>query len=79
MRTLNDLKENIDKLLTEHPEWGSLPIIYSSDDEGNDHHVGSNELSPAQVENIHSWSLELVGYLGDDEIAEEDINCICIN
>ena len=79
MRTLKQLQKDIDLLLQNHPEWANLPIIYSSDDEGNSYQKVYNELSPTQIHNLNEWNLEMVGFLGEDEIDERDINCICIN
>lgn len=78
-QTLKTLQQNILKILLEHPEWGDLPLISSSDDEGNDYHKVYNDLSPAQVENIKNYSLELVGFEGEEDVDTKDINCICIN
>jgi hypothetical protein len=79
MKTLKDLKDNIERLLIEHPEYANLPLIYSSDDEGNSFHLVHSSLCLAQVEDIKEYYLELVGFDGDEDINSEDINCICIN
>ena len=78
MRTLKDLKDNIEELLEEHPEWENLPIISSSDDEGNSFQKVYNDLTPMQVENIVKDYLDFV-FDEDGEILDTDINCICIN
>lgn len=79
MKTLRDLKNNIDELLRYHPDWENLPIIYSGDEEGNEYTKVNNDLCPTQVENINDYYLEIVGFLDDNDIDEKDINCICIN
>lgn len=78
-QTLKTLQQNILKISLEHPEQGDLPLISSSDDKGNNYHKVYNDLSPAQVHNINKYSLELVGFEGQEDIATGDINCICIN
>ena len=79
MRTLIDLLKDITTLLTEHPEWANLPIIYSSDDEGNNYQKIHNGLSPAEIYDLNERNLDLIGFLEGDGIDERDINCICIN
>lgn len=78
--TLRTLKETIDNILTKHPEWENLPLMYASDDEGNNYQIVYNSLCPAQVHDIkQEEDLELVGFQGEENIADEDVNCICIN
>lgn len=95
MITLQQLKINIEELLKLYPEWKDLPIISSSDDEGNSFQLIHNSLSPVQVDDINEYYLELIGCLGepnsyDNEefdsednyneiISKKDINAICIN
>ena len=86
MRTLKQLRDNIDEILKKYPHWENLPIISSSDAEGNSYEKVYNDLSPAQVEDINEYYLEVVGFFDDTnpndaerDISEKDINCICIN
>lgn len=81
MKTLNDLKQNIDEILKEHPKWGALPIVYSSDNEGNNFHKVFFDISPMQFHDINAYYLEQVGNYktGSNEISEKDVNAICIN
>jgi hypothetical protein len=86
MRTLKQLRDNIDEILRKYPHWENLPLIYSIDAEGNEYHINNNSLSPTQVEDVNQWYLEIVGFFddtnpNDDErdISEKDVNCICIN
>ena len=81
MKTLKELSLEIDILLRENPQFGDLPIIYSSDDEGNRYQKIHQDITPAQVHNIEEWELELVGFFeeGSEEIDKKDVNCICVN
>lgn len=89
MKTLLDLKTAVDELLEEHPEWSSLPLMYSTDDEGNNYHMVNDYLTPAMVADINEYYLEMQGYLDSEKYTEKgnedgfievkDINCICIN
>ena len=87
MRILKDLKQNIEEILKKYPEWENLPLIFSSDDEGNSYHYCHNDLSPAQTEDINNkYYLEIVGFFDDTnpndddrDISVKDVNCICIN
>lgn len=78
-RTLTDLKNDIDKLLKAHPEYAKLPIIYSSDDEGNSYHGVYNTLTPMQADDPDEHYVDIVGSKGDEDISDKDINVICIN
>ena len=87
MKTLKDLKNNIDKILNKYPHWENLPLVYSIDPEGNEFHINDNDLSPMQVHDINTlYCLEVVGSFDDTnpndverDISEKDVNCICIN
>ena len=91
MRTLKDLKENIEQILKEYPEWENLPLIYSADPEGNHFSFVNFEMAPLQVHSLNDDFakldyIEVVGFFddtnpNDDErdISEKDVNCICIN
>lgn len=92
MQTLLSLKKNIDELLQKYPQFATLPLVYSSDDEGNSFKKVWNDISPAQFHNIQEWELELVGFLNEDnpegkmdedqmvdDICYKDVNAIVIN
>ena len=79
MITLNQWLNSIQEMIKKNPKIGDYPLIYSSDDEGNDFHKVSADPTLAQVEDTNQWSLEIVGFLGDDTIADEDCNVVCIN
>jgi hypothetical protein len=81
MRTLKDLKADIEKIERENPEWMNLPLIYAKDEEGNDYHKIECDLTPMQMDDMNEYYLELVGsYMhNSDDITKEDVNCICIN
>ena len=81
MRTVNDLIKDLQELVKQDAKVGFLPIIYSSDDEGNYYHKVDYSPSLAQVENINEWSLEMVGsFDGPDGVIDlKDINCVIIN
>lgn len=77
--TLNKWLDTIQKLIKENPEIGDYPLIYSKDDEGNEHHKVIFDPSLAQVKDINEYNLELVGFKGDEDIYDKDCNVICIN
>lgn len=80
--TLRKLHECITEMLIENPEFGNLPCIYSMDDEGNSYYKVHNEPTPAEVEDIHVYSMDIEGYWDgteESEIKKEDINCVVIN
>lgn len=92
MKTLKDLKKDIENLIKKYPEFENLPICYASDDEGNSYQKVHNSLSPAQFHDINEYSLELVGFLDEDnpngdiindneegDICYKDVNGIVIN
>jgi len=85
MITLKEHFEALVRLMKNHPEWEDLPIIYASDDEGNSYHNVYSNPSPAQVQDINSQYLEIVGiYIQGKDAESEDIsrngvNCIIIN
>jgi hypothetical protein len=76
-RTLKDLKEEIEALIKENPQYADLPIIYASDDEGNDYQKVHNTLTLMIVEDIDGRSLEVNNEEEDGD--SKKINCICIN
>lgn len=64
--------ENLNKLLTEHPEYGGFNVVTSADDEGNWY-------SPI-------YFAPTVGFFADGEFTGEvdfdtldEINAICVN
>lgn len=81
MKTLNDLKQDIENLLKEHPEWGALPLVYCVDDEGNSYHKVNYSICQMQFHNINEHYLELVDVYqeGTDIVNQKDVNAICIN
>ena len=86
MRTLKQLRDNIDEILKKYPQWENLPLVFSSDYEGSNFYRHYNDLSPLQVHDLNDLELEVVGFFddtnpNDDErdISEKDVNCICIN
>ncbi len=80
MQTLRTLLKQIEEIQKTNPKWMDLPLIYSSDDEGNSFHKVHAELSEYLVEDINEHCLE-----PDFEYDEEwkvipfEPNCICIN
>jgi hypothetical protein len=78
-KTLKQLSLEIDLLIREHPEYANLPVIYATDDEDNEYHPIYNEPTPMQVQDPIEHYVEVVGAKGDEDIADEDINAICIN
>lgn len=71
--------KSLGELLQENPSYGDLELVYSTDDEGNDYHHVNNYPTAAQFHDMEEYFLELVGYKGEDTIADEDINGIIIN
>lgn len=68
-RTLKDLLDNINFLLKVNEDYMNLPLIYSSDDEGNSYHPVWFSLSPGRLDDD--------GYFIMEE--NEKPECICIN
>jgi len=79
MRTVNELRTELDNLVLLNPDWGNLVICYSSDDEGNSYQKIHNTISPAQVHNVLDYDLEVIGYLDEEGIDKENINALIIN
>ncbi len=89
--TLLEYKKEIEDLLESNPEYGDMTIIYSADDEGNYYQKVNYGPSPAVVENLEDYNLEMVGNLGDkvevwdgeeektEILGKDRINCIIIN
>lgn len=76
---LKEYIRELNKLVIEYPEAYELPVIYSEDDEGNNYHHVIYSPAMFQVHDVNQYYLEVVGKLGDDNIAREDCNVICIN
>ena len=77
MKTLKDLLNDIENLIKKNPKYLDLPIIYC-DEDLNCTKIRSTIL-PMQIHDLEVCDLELVGFLGDYNIDERDINSICIN
>lgn len=75
-----NLSDYIKQLQKLEKEYGDLPVIYASDDEGNNYHKveGSTAGSPCQVEDIDDYYLERV-YFEDDEEDTIGYNAVIIN
>jgi hypothetical protein len=65
--------------LFEREGYGDLPIIYSSDDEGNSYSVCYFSPVLAQVKDIKANYLDLIGFPVSDRVTKENCNCVCIN
>ena len=80
-KTVRNLIDYLHKLIEDDPRVENLPIIYSSEDEGNSYQKVYNLPGLTQVEDLNSWDLEVVGYYDEDsdEILKEDCNCVIIN
>lgn len=74
MKTVNELLEVL--LDLKEKGYGNLPLIYSTDDEGNSYRKLHYEPSLSLVEDLDEWDLELV-YIEDGE--EFEPNCVIIN
>lgn len=74
MQTVNDMLEVL--LDLKEKGYGNLPLIYSTDDEGNSYHKLHYEPSLSLVEDLDEWDLEMV-YMEDD--GESEPNCVTIN
>ena len=78
MITLNTLIQHLLSLQAEG--YGELPVIYSSDDEGNNRHTVIYEPSPFIVEDINQYYLEsAIEYDNEDLPIDFIPNCIIIN
>jgi hypothetical protein len=76
--TLQEYIESLQRLIENNPEYVNMPLIYSKDDEGNDYHHVNYSPSPAQVEDLEEYYLELV-WDEEGENPGTDFNCIMIN
>ena len=74
MKTVNDVLEVL--LDLKEKGYGNLPLIYSSDSEGNSYHFVHYEPCLSLVEDLDEYDLELV-YIEDGE--EFKPNCVIIN
>lgn len=82
MVKLKDFIKKLQDLVEKYPQFSELPVIYSSDDEGNSFHTVNMTAAPLQIEDIEENYLEVTGwFLGDveDSISIEDVNAILIN
>lgn len=81
MITVRNLIDHLHKIIEDNPKLEDLPIIYSSDDEGNSYQKVHNLPGLSQVEDLDSWILEVIGFYDEDsdKIAKEDCNCVIIN
>ncbi len=71
---LGEYLKILNSIVEENPENINLEVIYSSDDEGNNHHIVHNEPAVGKVEDLSEFFLELEGF--DDEVEEHNIICI---
>lgn len=71
----NELRDLIEK----HPECKNYIIITSADDEGNEYRKSNYGPNLAQVHNTNDYFLEMVGFLGDENIDAKDCNTVIIN
>ena len=74
MKTVNDMLEVL--LDLKEKGYGNLPLIYSTDDEGNSYHKIYHKPRLALVEDLDEYDLEMV-YMEDG--GESDPNCVTIN
>jgi len=77
--TLNQYIDNLQAIVAQNNLNGELEVVYAIDEEGNGYKKVEYEPSKCQIENLREYFLELVGFQGDESIAEEDCNAICIN
>jgi hypothetical protein len=76
---LKDYIKALNNLKKKHPECLEFDIIQSSDDEGNSYQKANYGPNLAQVHDLKDYHLEIVGFLGDENIAKEDCNAVIIN
>ena len=76
-KTLRDLQKCINEMVEEHPEWMDFPLIYSSDDEGNEYNKVNQLPCGAKVSNINENRFLDLEHFEEDN--KTDINCIIIN
>lgn len=77
---LKKYKELLDKLITEYPQCLNFELIMSSDDEGNSYQIANFGPNLCQVHDLKTpYDLEIVGFKGDENISNKDLNAICIN
>jgi hypothetical protein len=80
-QTVQDLIDNLQKLVKIKPECKDFPIIYSTDDEGNEYSKIYYIPNFTQVGDLEERYLEVIGHYSKDNdyIALEDCNCVIIN
>jgi len=79
---VKDLLKSLTELIKENPECADFPIIYSHDDEGNEYQRVINPPNIVQLHNPNQKSyrnLEIVGFKGEDDINDKDLNAVVIN
>lgn len=80
MITLKEYLKELNKLVETYPNILNFPIVYSIDDEGNQYNKVINSPYLMQIEDISLDSnLEIVGFLGEDNIDFLDCNAVIIN
>ena len=70
MKTLKDLLNDIENLIKKNPEYLDLPIIYC--DENVNYRKIHSSIIAVQIHDLEVCDLELVGFLGDDNIDKRE-------
>lgn len=81
-RTVKDLITELQELVALFPECENYQIIYSHDDEGNEFQRVINAPTLCQLHNPNQVSyrfLDFVGFYGQDDINNLDLNAVIIN
>ena len=77
--TLKNYIKYLTKIVKENPSYKDCIVIYAEDDEGNGYQEVHNMPAFLQVHDVNERDLEIVGYLGEENIDKQDINAIIIN
>ena len=76
---LKEYLKYLNEFVNNDPDTLEMEIIYSSDDEGNSYHKVINLPISCQIHDLDDYYMEMVGMEGNDYIAHEDLNAVCIN
>lgn len=77
--TFEEYVNNLQRVLKENPEYKDLPVVYSSDDEGNDYMTVSFEPSTCKVLDIKDRFLERICEEEPEELDGDFQTVIIIN
>lgn len=80
--TVRDLIQSLNEMVKRSPKCLDYPIIYSHDDEGNEFQRVINKPDLVQLHDPKHpiyRNLEVVGFRGQKDISDRDLNAVIIN